>query len=105
MACGPPKTTTMAGIVMNGPMPHICDMLMAVACRTPIRRRRCGCAFVVVMDAPADPGSNVRARHGRPRRPPVRLSEAKAAGTARHVDLDPGPPGRYPAAVSHDRYA
>ena len=30
-ACGPPKATTIAGMVMNGPMPHICDMLMAVA--------------------------------------------------------------------------
>src|SRR4051794_31963625 len=42
MACGPPKATTMAGMVMKGPMPHIWDMLMAVACVTPIRRRRCG---------------------------------------------------------------
>ncbi len=39
-ACGPPKATTIAGMVMNGPMPHICDMLMAVAWVTPIRRRR-----------------------------------------------------------------
>src|SRR3954469_5722644 len=81
----------MAGIVMNGPMPHICDMLMAVACRTPIRRRRCGCAFVAAMDAPHGP-KNVRTRHGRSRRPPVRSSEVKSARTARHLDLDPGLP-------------
>src|SRR5260370_14889635 len=30
-ACGPPKAATMRGMVMNGPMPHIWVMLMAIA--------------------------------------------------------------------------
>src|SRR5258708_4201782 len=31
IACGPPKATTMRGMVMNGPMPHIWVMLIAMA--------------------------------------------------------------------------
>jgi hypothetical protein len=33
---------TMAGIVTNGPMPHICVMLIAVACSGPILRSSVG---------------------------------------------------------------
>lgn len=38
MACGPPRVTTIAGMVTNGPMPHIWVMLMAVAWSGPIFR-------------------------------------------------------------------
>src|SRR5258706_6324419 len=31
IACGPPKAATMRGMVMNGPMPHIWVMLIAIA--------------------------------------------------------------------------
>ena len=38
IASGPPMVATMAGIVTNGPIPHICVMLIAVACSGPILR-------------------------------------------------------------------
>lgn len=37
-ACGPPMAATMIGMVMNGPMPHICVMLMAVPENKPMER-------------------------------------------------------------------
>ena len=42
IACGPPMVATMTGIVTNGPMPHICVMLIAVACTGPILRSSIG---------------------------------------------------------------
>src|SRR5215468_10077541 len=42
IASGPPIVATMAGIVTNGPMPHICVMLIAVACIGPILRSSIG---------------------------------------------------------------
>ncbi len=38
IACGPPKATTMTGMVMKGPTPTIWLMLMAVAWKRPMRR-------------------------------------------------------------------
>src|SRR4029078_2262086 len=43
MASGPPIAATMAGIVTNGPMPHIWVMLIAVACSGPMLRSSAGC--------------------------------------------------------------
>src|SRR5690348_3873931 len=40
IACGPPIVATMIGIVMNGPMPHICVMLIVVPENRPIDRRK-----------------------------------------------------------------
>src|SRR4051812_36069652 len=51
IASGPPIVATMAGIVTNGPMPHIWVMLIAVACSGPIWRSSAGCWGVV---APVD---------------------------------------------------
>src|ERR1700679_3288748 len=38
IACGPPIAATMMGMVMNGPMPHIWVMLIAVPENTPMER-------------------------------------------------------------------
>src|SRR5262249_30500043 len=40
MACGPPSADIRIGIVMNGPIPIMFDMLSAVACNKPKRRER-----------------------------------------------------------------
>src|SRR4029079_7826057 len=53
IASGPPIVAAMAGIVTNGPMPHICVMLIAVAWIGPILRSRAGCGDIA---APDDPG-------------------------------------------------
>ena len=53
IASGPPIVATMAGIVTNGPMPHICVMLIAVAWTGPILRSSAGCGDTA---APDDPG-------------------------------------------------
>lgn len=37
-ACGPPIAATIKGMVMKGPIPHICVMLIATACPSVIRR-------------------------------------------------------------------
>jgi hypothetical protein len=37
-ACGPPIVATMMGMVMNGPMPHIWVMLIAVPENRPMER-------------------------------------------------------------------
>lgn len=50
MASGPPIVATMAGIVTNGPMPHICVMLIAVAWSGPILRSRVGCEVTAALD-------------------------------------------------------
>jgi hypothetical protein len=38
IACGPENVATISGIVMNGPIPTICVMLIAVAESRPIER-------------------------------------------------------------------
>jgi len=40
MACGPAMAATIAGIVTNGPMPHIWVMLIAVAWTGPMLRSK-----------------------------------------------------------------
>src|SRR5262245_61110533 len=52
IASGPPIVATMAGIVTNGPMPHIWVMLIAVACTGPILRSNEGCGGIAAPDAP-----------------------------------------------------
>ena len=52
IASGPPIVATMAGIVTNGPMPHIWVMLIAVACSGPILRSSAGCGDTAAPDAP-----------------------------------------------------
>ena len=48
MDCGPPSADISTGMVMNGPMPIMFDMLSAVACSKPKRRCKCGgCAVSV----------------------------------------------------------
>jgi hypothetical protein len=47
MASGPPMVATMAGIVTNGPIPHIWVMLIAVAWSGPIWRSSAGCDGLV----------------------------------------------------------
>src|SRR4051794_25927601 len=49
IASGPPMVATMAGIVTNGPMPHIWVMLIAVACSGPIWRSSDGCPVVAAL--------------------------------------------------------
>jgi hypothetical protein len=51
IASGPPMVATMAGIVTNGPMPHICVMLIAVACTGPILRSSVGCRVTAAPDS------------------------------------------------------
>src|SRR5712692_8569711 len=43
IACGPPSAVSNSGIVMNGPMPIMFDMLRAVACSKPKRLGRWSC--------------------------------------------------------------
>lgn len=52
IACGPPIVATMAGIVTNGPIPHIWVMLIAVACSGPILRSRAGCGETAAPESP-----------------------------------------------------
>jgi hypothetical protein len=40
IACGPENVATISGIVMNGPIPTICVMLIAVAESKPTDRRK-----------------------------------------------------------------
>jgi len=51
IACGPCIVAIMTGMVTNGPMPHICVMLIAVACTGPILRSSVGCRVIAAPDS------------------------------------------------------
>src|SRR5437879_3772981 len=76
IACGPPIAAIISGMVTNGPMPHICVMLIAVAGNKPKARvkwgtvagglvERTGGVDAVILESPSRLGHKVQPTRGK----------------------------------------
>src|SRR4051812_18334389 len=98
MACGPPSVAIMSGIVTNGPIPHIWVMLIAIAERRPMLRRKPSSAFVSgVAAVPTADGSRSRLNRAS-RVVSLMSSSCPRAGDRPSVPVSP-PPARRPHPV------